>query len=591
MERTGVERRLAAIVAADVAGYSRLMGADETGTLAALMTLRAGLIDPKIGEHHGRLVNTAGDGFLIEFGSAVDAVNYSVDLQEAIATRNVAIPEARQVRLRIGINVGDVMVEGDDLYGDGINVAARLEGLAEPGGICISRTARDQIRDKLPLQLEDLGEQEVKNIARPVRVFRILIGTGAGGSGASGATPAATAPALPDKPSIAVLPLENMSGDPEQEYFGDGIAEDILTALSKIEGLFVIARNSSFSYKGKSADVREMSRDLGVRYVVEGSVRKAGNRVRITAQLIDGETGGHVWAERYDGELTDIFGLQDEVTQKIVEALEVKLTAEQRDGLVHQGTANMEAYDCLLRGREQMVRSTRNASVEARALFERAIALDPDYAWAHAALAQAFLQTSIMVWTDDPAAALERAETLARKAIALDESLAAGHRVLGAVSLWQRRHDVALAEVERALELAPNDADCCDSLAGLCCFDGRPEQAIDAAQRSMRLNPHYMGLAPFSLGHAYFLLGRLDEAAAAFRDGIERNPNFMPNHLFLAAALGLVGDSETAEAAVAEARQRAPEMTAGMLVGRLPYADPADLERVLEGLAAAGLSS
>ena len=327
MERTGVERRLAAIVAADVAGYSRLMGADETGTLAALMTLRAGLIDPKIGEHHGRLVNTAGDGFLIEFGSAVDAVNYSVDLQEAIATRNVAIPEARQVRLRIGINVGDVMVEGDDLYGDGINVAARLEGLAEPGGICISRTARDQIRDKLPLQLEDLGEQEVKNIARPVRVFRILIGTGAGGSGASGATPAATAPALPDKPSIAVLPLENMSGDPEQEYFGDGIAEDILTALSKIEGLFVIARNSSFSYKGKSADVREMSRDLGVRYVVEGSVRKAGNRVRITAQLIDGETGGHVWAERYDGELTDIFGLQDEVTQKIVEALEVKLSA------------------------------------------------------------------------------------------------------------------------------------------------------------------------------------------------------------------------------------------------------------------------
>ncbi len=584
MERASVERRLAAIVAADVTGYSRLMGEDEAGTLAALMTLRKDLIDPKIGEHHGRLVSTAGDGFLIEFGSAVDAVNYSVELQEELIVRTADVPEPRRIRLRIGINVGDVIVEGDDLYGDGVNVAARLEGLAEPGGVCISRTARDQVRDKLPLQLEDLGEQEVKNIARPVRAFRVLIGT----TPEPTAAPAA-AQSLPDKPSIAVLPLENMSGDPEQEYFGDGIAEDILTALSKIDSLFVIARNSSFAYKGKTVDMREMSRELNVRYVLEGSVRKAGNRVRITAQLIDGESGGHLWAERYDGDLTDIFGLQDEVTQKIVEALQIKLTAEQRERLVRQKTSNIEAYDCVLRGRELMLKSTIESNREAEDLVERAIALDPNYALAHAALSQVHMQRVSVGWAEDQVRALTAAGECAQKALTLNETLAMAHRAMAFVALWQRDHERALAEAERAHELEPNDADCYDSLAGLCCFIGRPAEAVEHAKHSMRLNPHYTGMAPFNMGHAHFLTGNYDEAADWFRRGLERNPNFLPNHALLAALHGLRGETEAAAKALAEARRLNPNLTMDAVGSRLPYTDPAVLGVLVKGLRAAGL--
>ena len=373
-------RRLAAILAADVVGYSCLMGIDKSGTLGALKAHLGELVEPSIAAHHGRIVKTTGDGVLAEFASVVDAVQCSVEVQTAMATRKAGLAEDRRIEFRIGINLGDVIVEGEDIYGDGVNVAARLEGLAEPGGICISRAARDQVRDKLSLDLKDLGEQAVKNIARPVRAFNVRL---------EAPVPASLeeAPKLPDKPSIAVLPFDNMSGDPEQEYFSDGIAEDIITDLSKVSGLFVIARNSSFAYKGKSPNVRDVCRELGVRTVLEGSVRKAGNRVRINAQLIDGQDGGHLWAEHFDRDLDDIFAVQDEVTHEIVAALKVQLKPDERTRIGRGGTGNMEAHDLCLKARERAQQFTANADAEARTMLERAVALDLDFTVAHAELA------------------------------------------------------------------------------------------------------------------------------------------------------------------------------------------------------------
>ena len=378
------QRRLAAVFVADVVAYSRLMAADEAGTLAALKAHRKELIDPTTAEHGGRIVKLMGDGALVEFASVVDAVECAVAVQRGMAERNHGIPEDRRIVFRIGINLGDIILDGDDIYGDGVNLAARLEGLAEPGGICISNSAREQVLGKVPLSFADLGEQRVKNIERPVRVYCVVMdGTPAAATAAS--------PEPPDKTSIAVLPFTNMSGDPEQEYFADGISEDIITALSKISQLFVIARNSSFTFKGKSVRIQEVSSDLGVRYVLEGSVRKAGNRVRITSQLIDGETGGHLWAERFDRDLTDIFAMQDEVTREIVTALALKLTEGDRQRLTREHTDNMEAYDCFLRGREQLWRLTAETNAQARTLLERAVELDPNFASAFAYLAAVHL--------------------------------------------------------------------------------------------------------------------------------------------------------------------------------------------------------
>ena len=372
-------RRLAAILAADVVGYSRLMGADEAGTLARLRAHRKELIEPSIAACGGRTIKLMGDGALVEFASVVDAVQCAVDIQAGMAGRNAEVPEVRRIAFRIGINFGDVIIEDDDLYGDGVNIAARLEGLAAPGGICISGKVHDEILGKLELGFEDQGEQPVKNIARPVRVYRVVAGSAAAADGRQASLPSAPL-SLPDKPSIVVLALQNMSADPEQDYFADGIAEDIITDLSKVSGLLVIARNSAFAYKGRAADLRQVCRELGVRHALEGSVRKAGNRVRITTQLIDGTTGGHVWAERYDRELTDIFDVQDEVTREIVAALKVRLTPDERRRVASRGTDDIEAYDWYLRGRELVIRHTRDQVAEGRPLLERAIALDPGFA-------------------------------------------------------------------------------------------------------------------------------------------------------------------------------------------------------------------
>src|SRR5215471_16037696 len=388
-------RRLAAILAADVAGYSRLMGQDEEGTLAALKAIRREVADPKIKEHHGRIVKTTGDGLLLEFASVVDAVRCAVEVQREMAERNADVPPDRRLELRMGINLGDIIKDGRDIYGDGVNVAARLEALAEPGGICVSRMVRDQVRDKLDVAFEDMGEQQVKNIARPVRVHRVLLSTQPGPSKPLVGTATEPSLPLPDKPSIAVLPFQNMTGDAEQDYFVDGIVEEITTAISRLPWLFVIARNSSFTYKGRSADVKQVGRELGVRYVLEGSVRKAGNRVRITGQLIDTPTGAHIWADRFDGALDDIFELQDQVASSVVGAIEPRLRLSEIQRADRKPTESLDAYDLFLRALAQAHQYTDKTIHEAISLLQRALAIDSSYAPAAALIGPCRIAQSI----------------------------------------------------------------------------------------------------------------------------------------------------------------------------------------------------
>src|ERR1700736_895356 len=410
MAEERVERRLCAILAADIAGYSTLMGADEARTVRDLKGHQA-VVLPMVGEFGGRIIDTAGDGILAEFPSVVNAVKCAVAIQSKMAERNATIEPEHRMQFRVGINIGDVVYDEARIYGDGINVAARLEGIAEAGGICISSKVYEEISGRIDLSCQDIGEQQLKNIARPVRAYHVRL---------DGIAPTATpAPALPEKPSIAVLPFLNMSGDPEQEYFADGMTEDLITDLSKASGLFVIARNSSFAYKGRSVKVQEIGRDLGVRFVLEGGVRKAGNRVRITAQLIDADRGGHLWAERFDRDLTDIFSTQDEVVEKIVRALAVTLTQGEERRLRRRGTGNVEAYELWLRARELLGGGTRESVAQARAMYRRAIEIDPNFANPHAGLALAEIMDYINDWAADPAAALGEAERCARRALEL----------------------------------------------------------------------------------------------------------------------------------------------------------------------------
>src|SRR5438445_5666763 len=484
-----MERRLAAIFAADVAGYSRLIGADGEGTLARLKAHRRELIDPKIAEHQGRIVKTTGDGVLAEFASPVKAVRCAIDVQHGMAARNADIPEGKRIEFRIGINLGDVVVEDDDIFGDGVNIAARLENIAEPGAVYISRAVRDFVTDAAELVLEDLGEQPLKNIAKPVQVFRIAAPDRA--AGAPQPAGAAAVPAVPHKPSIAVLPFANMSGDAEQEYFSDGMTEDLITDLSKISALFVIARNSSFAYKGKSMKVQEIGRDLGVRFVLEGSIRKSGNRVRITAQLIDAESGGHLWADRFDRDLTDIFATQDEVVEKIVRALAVTLTQGEEKRLGRRGTANVAAYEAVLRALELLSRSTREGIAQARAMYHRAIELDPTYAVPHAGLAATGVSNYVSDWTDDPEAELDQSERWARRALELDDSEPVAHMALGSVMLWRRDHDGALAEFRRMIALDPNFAQGHSATGLALMYAGRSAEALEPVAVSMRHGPQY----------------------------------------------------------------------------------------------------
>jgi adenylate cyclase len=581
------ERRLAAILAADVVGYTRLMNEDETGTLARLKRHRAELVDPMIAEHRGRIVKLMGDGALVEFASAVDAVRCAAEIQRAMAKRNAEIEPRQAIEFRIGINLGDVIIEGDDIYGEGVNVAARLETLARPGGVCISDLVHQMVRAGIDLAFEDLGEQQVKNIAQPVRVWQWT-------NDARAIEPPASrgekvpAPSFADKPSLAVLPFDNLSRDPEQEYFSDGLTEDLITDLSQLSGLFVTARHAVFQYKGRPAPPQQVARDLGVRYVLEGSVRRAANRVRITAQLIDATTGFHLWAQRYDRNFEDIFDLQDEITNTIVSALDVRLTARERVGIERRYTDNIEAYDLFLQAREGFWRRTQDGAIQARTTLERAIALDPKFAAAHALLAEICRSEWFFGWRDDEDA-LDRGLELARRGVALDDELPFAHMFLGWIHLWRKEHEQAIAEAKHCLALDPNNAEGHVRLGHILDQAGRPADGLPFIETAMRLDPHYPFLYIFWLGHAFQSMERYDEAIAAYRRTISRNPDFAGAHLHLASAYAQLGRMEEAKAEAAQTLRLDPSWSVQRVAQRLPFKDAATLARLVEGLRKAGL--
>ena len=579
-----MERKLAAILSADVKGYSRLMGEDEKATIRTLTAYRR-VMTTLIQQHRGRVVDSPGDNLLAEFASVVDAVRCAVEIQQELKVRNAELPDQRRMEFRIGINLGDVVVEEERIYGDGVNIAARLEGLAAAGGICLSGTVYDQVETKLALGYEYLGAQTVKNITKPVRVYRVRQESEPHTSAVSAKIQTL---ALPAQPSIAVLPFANMSSDPEQEYFSDGITEDLITDLSKLSGLFVISRNSVNLYKGKAVKPEQVSQELGVRYVLEGSIRKAGKRVRITAQLVDATTGYHVWADRYDRDLQDIFALQDEVTRKIVAALEVKLTAGEQARLGRPLTNNIEAYDYYLRGLDCHPYATEEANARARQLFAKAVALDPHFAAAYACLGWAYFEQWSLGWSQDRQT-LEQAFAWAQQAIALDPLLPDGHRLLGIVYLWNKHYELAIAEVERTLALDPNQADAYAALGDICNWAGRAEETIPLVEKAMRLNPQYPLWYLWDLGHAHYLTGRYEEAMATLRRVLARNPDFMPAHAYLAVIHRELGLEEGARAAGAEFRRLSPELSLDALRQRLPYKDPTVLERILTAARKAGL--
>jgi adenylate cyclase len=576
---TRMERRLSAILAADIAGYSALMGADEARTVRDLKGHQA-VVLPMVGEFGGRIIDTAGDGILAEFPSVVNAVKCAVAIQSKMAERNATIEPEHRMQFRVGINIGDVVYDEARIYGDGINVAARLEGIAEAGGICISSKVYEEISGRIDLTYEDIGEQQLKNIARPVRAYHLRLDS---------TVTSAPAPALPDKPSIAVLPFLNMSGDQEQEYFVDGMTEDLITDLSKVSGLFVIARNSSFTYKGKAVDVKRIGRELGVRHVLEGSVRKAGNRVRITAQLIDAGSGGHLWAERFDRDLTDIFSMEDEVVEKIVRALAVTLTQGEERRLRRRGTGNVEAYELWLRGRELLTRSTRESVEQARAMYRRAIEIDMNFPAPHAGLALAAIADYVSDWALDPAQALDEAERWARRAVELNDQEPVSHMALGNVLLWRRDHERALAEFGRMIALDPNFAQGHTAAGMALVYSGRAAEALEPIATAMRLDPHYAPIVLHFLAQANFSLGAYDTAARLLLERIARNPGTDASRMLLASCYGHLGRAEDARITWAELLKVNPDFSLSQRARVLPYKDPGDFQRIAEGLAKAGL--
>jgi adenylate cyclase len=582
MPQSSIQRRLAAILAADVVGYSRLMERDEATTLALLKERRKRLLDPVLAQHSGRVFKEIGDGLLVEFASTVNAVECAAGLQTAIAEANSALPEAERMVLRIGINLGDVMVEGDDLYGDGVNVAARIEGLAEPGGLAISDSVHESVRGRVGIKFVDRGRHEVKNIARPVHVW--------GWSPGAIAAPQMNGapPALPEKPSIAVLPFDNMSGDAEQGYFADGITEDIITDLSKVSGLFVIARNSSFAYKGKSPDVRQVSRELGVRYVLEGSVRRAASRVRINAQMIDGTNGGHVWAERYDRDLSDIFEVQDEVTRTIVGALKVRLTAGEAAERGSRGKISPEVYDLIVRARQVALQLTPAAALEARRMLEHVIALDPGVAIAYARLAVTIFAEYVNQWNDATAENLTRATALAHKAIEVDETEPYGHIALAICLSWLRRLDEAEREARRALELDPNSPDSYTALGNALDFQGRHAEAVPLYIRASRVDPQW-DMALHFMGRALLALDRFDEAETAFKRRLTFLPRSDMSRFYLAALYARSGRADAARAMWRELMEVNANFSVEHLSRTLPYRDPNVLGRLISSLREAGI--
>jgi TolB-like protein/class 3 adenylate cyclase/Flp pilus assembly protein TadD len=556
--RGRVERRLAAILAADVAGYSRLIGADEGGTLERLKALRRELLDPKIAEHSGRLVKTTGDGLLVEFGSVVDALRCAVEVQREITGRNAGVPPDSRIEFRVGINVGDIVVEDGDIFGDGVNVAARLEGLAEPGGICVSARVQEDAAGKLDLAFDDIGEQQLKNIARPVRAYRVV-------TAAQPAIPPVSAgPPLPDKPSIAVLPFQNLSGDPEQEYFADGMVEEIITALSRIRWLFVIARNSSFTYKGQAVDVKQVGRELGVRYVLEGSVRKAAGRVRITAQLIDAGTNAHLWADRFDGSLEDVFDLQDRVASSVAGVIEPALQAAEMARATRKPTESLDAYDLYLRALAEANRLSANGMQAAVDLLKQALAIDQNYLPAIALTVWCRLLQRTHGWISATGPEVETGLHLARRAVVAGrddpEVLCMASYALAA---FAGENEIAQLGIDRALMLNPNAAQAWQLKGLVCCFSECPEQAIEALERSTRLSPldPRSYITKFGLAMANFIAGRYREALGWVEQSLQEQPHYVPPLRYRVALLAHLDRLAEAQAALRQLLDLFPTLT------------------------------
>jgi TolB-like protein/class 3 adenylate cyclase/Flp pilus assembly protein TadD len=637
VESERLTRKLAAILYADVAEYSRLMGEDEDGTHRRLSAY-LDHISASILQHQGRIEHYAGDAVLADFDTVLDALTCAASIQRDLDARNSALPDDRKVRFRIGVNLGDIIVDRDDIYGEGVNVAARLEGLAKPGGICISESVHTAVGKKLPLDYEFIGEQRVKNIAQPVRAYHahlradgelptpvavqtpttgeprlfnyryltiavfVLLIAGAGlltwlspweRAEAPDVAEGTTHP-LPNKPSVVVLPFDNMSGDTEQDYFADGMTEDLITDLSKIGGLFVIARNSSFTYKDKPTNVQQVARELGVRYVLEGSVRRSGDQVRINAQLIDASTGGHIWADRYDGKLNDVFGLQDKVTRNIVTVLAVQLTAGDEERFSIRQTENTQAYDEYLQGWNRYIRMTPDDVRMAVSHFEKAIELDPDYPRAYAALAATYWQIwkrawhrkfGFRRWHD----ARSRAEEFLEKALQNPTPLA--HQVASRMLLHNQRHGEAIAEAERAVALDPNDADSYVAVAMALSFTGLPREALPMVERAMRLNPHYPPSYLYALGLAHFGMDRFEEAALSLEKATALNPDDRWSRILLVATYGQLGRGGQAAQALEKLQSQyfLDLDTIRSVTFWHPFKKPTDAARFADGLRKAGM--
>ena len=588
MAEDRVDRRLAAILAADIAGYSRLMGIDEEGTLRSLKAHRKELVDTKITEHRGRIVKTTGDGMLVEFVSVVDAVRCAFDIQRGMAERNVDVPAESRIQFRVGINVGDIISDDNDIYGDGVNVAARLESMADPGGICISAAVRDHVGDRLSVGYEDLGEQHVKNISRAIRAFRVLL-NGQSSEASIGVSGGQSAPqGSARKPSIAVLPFVNMSGDAEQEFFADGLTEDIITELSRFRELLVISRNAVFVHKGKPVKAQAIAREFGVDYVAEGSVRKAADRVRVTVQLIDGATETHIWAERYDRQLEDIFAIQDEVTSAIVATLFGRVEAARHDRVQRKRTENMAAYEYVLTGKVLHHWSNREANAKALCMLNRAIEIDPNYGHAHAWKACVTGQAWVQKWCEDPDASMQLISDELQTALSLDDNDADVHRILAALKLIFNEYDKAIYHQERALSLNPNSDLIVVQQGELLTRLGRPAEGIEWVRRAMRLNPYHPE-------RFWSHLGRAQYTARIYADAIQSFSKLTApdhtHHAFLAASLAQLGNRNAAAAHAREVLQREPTFTVQSFLGKVHYQQPSDNEHMREGLVKAGLPS
>ena len=622
MPSDALERKLSAIMYADVVGFSRLTGEDEEGTYRVLRE-RLARISELIAAQGGRVVKFIGDAVFAEFPSVVAAVTCGTEIQAYLAESNRELPEDRRIIFRIGINLGEVIIDGDDLFGDGVNVAARLESLSDPGGICISASVHQQVEGRIDYAFEDMGEQEVKNIAQPVRVYRVLLGTSAPAAGAKKPTRArkprnilvgaAAASILltlvaggwyltnpqfgaeqrhaaeVSRPSLAVLPFQNISGDQEQEYFADGITDDLINDLSKISDLLVIARNTVFTYKNKAVKVMTVGDELGVRYVVEGSVRRVADRVRINVHLAEAETGEQLWAERFDRPVQDVFAVQDEVVGRIVTALAIELSEREKQSVTQsRGTKNLSAYEEFLKGREERSKFTFEASMAARAHFTKAVELDPGFARAHSELANLFYE-GWRIWNEDRDTSLAMATDVAGQAIALSPDLPRAHLLLAEILQFQGRPDDARKQAEKAFSIGLSDADSLASFGGFLRLDGRPKEAIKVLQRAIRLDPLHPPWYLGWLGHAYFLDGQYDRAIATLRLGVRRNLDYIVFHLYLAASYAETGRMDEARIAAARVLEINPNFTLSAYSAYLPHRAQTDREKDLAAMRKAGL--